>query len=770
VKYEDKVKEILTKVEKQKESIDKIVNSDNKGLIFNSEIKSKLDNLQKQINPIYEKLEKNEFEIAIVGQEDSGKSSLLNALVKTDIFPSDSGRTTYTSTKLIYGKEDKVEISFYTKDEFVNSFNNRLKSIGINGLNFENINLLIFQEKFDRLKKKAKNNSNYEEVKEIIKEKANISKLLEEKLGKIEVFQGENIDDFKSYIIGDGEDKSKPRVVKDMTIYSSKLQKLDTAIIYDVPGFNSPTRLHKEQTQKMLKKADSIIFISDITSPNIKGDELDLLQNSQDEYGISLKEKLFIFGNKLDNANNFNESISNIKKFENDLKDKLEISKNIFNGSAGKYLVDNKVGNLDITFKYETDDNIDKFRDSIERYYQVDRFNILKKQLENIQDEILELFKSIQNEIQLPKKITKRSLERKIESNAEKQIRNRLECNLNSIKKELKDEYEKNRYFSDGFINEVPNFFKEIDDKKIDELIPKYEDDFDTINRILRHDYLHNSFLDDFSNLVSKIVDNRTEEVEKRVLKSFVNAIKDDKDIERMAKEVFKFEQQSGKFDYLFERFGRKMLDLIIYNPVMGSKRETDYKEYKDEFLYLDSKYKNDGSILNMVVSGKDEPLSKEINIKDFRDDLINCIDKIRDSRTDTASCFESIVLPKLEIFESINNSFNEDELFSNRTGNYSKEDVKEEINRDINNFKNVLIKAIIPILDLETVFIKRVEKEIRVLISKLNDNEDINNFILDSLDIYLEEELSKIDEKIEDYESKKAILAEVSEFLKDNG
>jgi len=298
--YDKKVQDVLNKVKNQKDSIDKILNRDSKGLIFNSEIKSKLDNLQKQIDPIYEKLEKNEFEIAVVGQEDSGKSSLLNALIKTDIFPSDSGRTTYTSAKLIYGKEDKVEICFYAKDEFVNSFNNRLKSIGTNGLNFENIELLIFQEKFDRLtneqKDKAKSNKNEEEIKEIIKEKAHISELLEEKLGKTEVFQGENIDDFKSYIVGDGEDRSKPRVVKDITIYSSKLQKLNTAIIYDVPGFNSPARLHKEQTENMLKKADSIIFISDVSSPNIKYDELDLLQNSQDEYGISLKDKLFIFG------------------------------------------------------------------------------------------------------------------------------------------------------------------------------------------------------------------------------------------------------------------------------------------------------------------------------------------------------------------------------------------------------------------------------------------------------------------------------------------
>ncbi|EJF07186.1 hypothetical protein ThvES_00007470 [Thiovulum sp. ES] len=329
----------------------------------------------------------------------------------------------------------------------------------------------------------------------------------------------------------------------------------------------------------------------------------------------------------------------------------------------------------------------------------------------------------------------------------------------------MKSEFAENLYFSNGFTEKVPSYFSEIDMSFIEKHIPKYEDNFDSINRKIREDYLHNQFLEDFSNLVKEIVDNRVDEVQDRVFKAFVSAIGNSSEIEKMAKQVFIFEQQSGKFDYLFERFGRKMLDLIIYNPIMGSKREEDYKIYRDEFLYLDSKYKKDGRILNMVISGKDEALSSGNSLEVFKNDFNSAIQKLSDSPKEFAETCLNSLFPQLEELAKIDESFDDKELFGNRRGNYSREDVLEEINRDVKNFKTVLIEAVIPILDLETVFIKRVEKEILVMISKL-DSPEINDFVLNSLDIYLEKELANIDEKVEDYKRKKEILETIENFL----
>jgi hypothetical protein len=391
---------------------------------------------------------------------------------------------------------------------------------------------------------------------------------------------------------------------------------------------------------------------------------------------------------------------------------------------------------------------------------------ILKKKVENIQSQTLEVFRDIQKTVSVPERISRRSLERKIEDEAKTTIRKRLEDNLNQIKVDLKDEFLKNRYFSNGLTEKVPSYFSEIDMSFIEKHIPKYEDNFDSINRKIREDYLHNQFLEDFSNLVKEIVDDKADEVKDRVFIAFASAIGNSSEVEKMAEKVFVFEQQSGKFDYLFERFGRKMLDLIIYNPVMGSKREEDYKTYKDELLYLDSRYKNDGRILNMVISGKDEALSTGSGLEIFKNDFFNALKKLPESRTEFVSICETDLFEQLENLGKEENSYDDKELFGNRKGNYSREDVLEEINRDIRNFKTVLIEAVIPILDLESVFIKRVEKEIFVMISKL-DSPEINDFVLNSLDIYLEKELANIDEVVADYTRRKEILDKIEEFLK---
>ncbi len=774
--YEQKKNELLENSKKLNEAINSVIKSDPNKLVINSSDRSKINELQKASSVIVEKLKKDEFEIAIVGQEDSGKSSLLNALIKTDIFPSASGRTTYTSTKLVSGKEDKAEVTLYTQNEFDEIFKARLKSIGIEGdYLLDGISLEDFENEFKELSNQkqtdAKHNNLYNDTKEIIELKDKLSPLLQFKGGQTLSFEGANLQEFREYVTGHVSDKSKPRITKKVVIYSSQLQAMPSSVIYDVPGFNSPTRLHKEQTENMLKQADSIIFITDVSSPNLKDNELDLLSKGEDSYGVSLKDKLFVFGNKYDKANNEKEALSNEQKFRNDILHEKTIGdeKRVFVGSAGKYLVDNNIGNIKIdNLPNWAKSNIDEFRKMIEDYYHNDRFDVLEKRIKTLQRQTLDIFVKIKNSISLPNHISKRSLELEISSKAEKNIRRQLEANLNQIKVDLKQEFLDKKYFSDGFANEVPNYFSEIDMSYIDQFIPKYEDNFDSINRTIREDYLHNKFLADFSELVKQIVDDKADEVHERVFTAFVSAIRDNERIREMAEDVFVFEQQSGKFDYLFERFGRKMLDLIIYNPIMGSKREEDYKKYKDEFLYLDSRYKKDGRILNMVISGQDKPLVQSNGLERFKRDFFNALEtRLTQSSKDFAETCENSLFPQLEELAKQENSFDDKELFGNRKGNYSREDVLEEINRDINNFKTVLIEAVIPILDLETVFIKRVEKEIRVLISRL-DSEEMNKFILDSIEIYNEKEFAEIDEKVADYTRKKEILTEVEKFLKE--
>ncbi|HDL5700418.1 TPA: hypothetical protein PXE99_002272, partial [Mannheimia haemolytica] len=219
--------------------------------------------------------------------------------------------------------------------------------------------------------------------------------------GETLIFNGNEItsDLFKSYIKGENNDKSKPYSVKSIEIQSSQLNQLKNAIIFDVPGFDSTTQLHTEQTVERLKSADIIILITNVgQNPNIQGTILNTLKEQIDYDGIKLKEKLFIFGNKKDSANSLVQAEENHYTLLNDaIKLELGNDKNVFSGSALKYLYDNKIIQEPYKNNFEINDNIDSFRKAIVAYYQNERFELLKGKIKNNREEILRKLNTLFN-------------------------------------------------------------------------------------------------------------------------------------------------------------------------------------------------------------------------------------------------------------------------------------------------------------------------------------------------------------------------------------
>ena len=81
-----------------------------------NELKSELDDQLKRLN-------KKTFEIAIVGPEKAGKSSLLNAWLGFNLCPTEEKRCTYTTTEIRSCsslKEQKYEIEYFNRDEYEN--------------------------------------------------------------------------------------------------------------------------------------------------------------------------------------------------------------------------------------------------------------------------------------------------------------------------------------------------------------------------------------------------------------------------------------------------------------------------------------------------------------------------------------------------------------------------------------------------------------------------------------------------------------------------
>ena len=112
--------EYIEKLSLQIKSIDAILSMNSYGLI-DEHTTSEIRKLREEASVLHNKLDKNEFEIAIVGLEKAGKSTFANAMMGNDILPSKDARCTYTSTSIRYGADVAV-VEFFTQEEFDTTF------------------------------------------------------------------------------------------------------------------------------------------------------------------------------------------------------------------------------------------------------------------------------------------------------------------------------------------------------------------------------------------------------------------------------------------------------------------------------------------------------------------------------------------------------------------------------------------------------------------------------------------------------------------------
>ncbi len=178
---------------------------------------------------------------------------------------------------------------------------------------------------------------------------------------------------------------------RNVIIRSTRLAKIgmEHIILYDVPGFDSPTELHKRQTEEMLKEADAIILVTNAGDrPDLTAPQLDMLRKGQDSDGVKLNEKSFVFGNKIDFAANLQTAQDNLAVLRNDAVNKYQITlgNHIVGGSARAYLereklFDEKVASP-ILDEWQIPDGVAILLDKMQTYYDNDRFEVLKRRAE----------------------------------------------------------------------------------------------------------------------------------------------------------------------------------------------------------------------------------------------------------------------------------------------------------------------------------------------------------------------------------------------------
>lgn len=402
---------LIDKLSRAGRSFAEIFEADSDGIVIQGDERATLKTLQAANRKILDKLTSREFTVAIVGLEKAGKSTVGNALIKSMVLPEYRARCTYTTTEIRAGDADIAEVYFYSRTEFNENFKRMLRDVqypDADAADFESMTLDAFLRHWKSVETdpnlyglfNTHNGTTAEDIKTILTGKEKILPLLgqaRKDFGAEYWSGGDAFNEFKTYITGmagqndDGTIKREPYpyAVKNVIIRSTQLADMSHIVLYDVPGFDSPTELHKRQTEEMLKEADAIIFVTNAADrPNLVDTQLVMLRKGHDADGVKLCEKSFVFGNKIDRATDAKTARDNLAELRRDAVDKYKIAldNRIIGGSARAYL--EKIGLFDeklaspILDEWQATDGIEELHGKMQEYYDNDRFAVLKRRAE----------------------------------------------------------------------------------------------------------------------------------------------------------------------------------------------------------------------------------------------------------------------------------------------------------------------------------------------------------------------------------------------------
>lgn len=665
-------------------------------------------------------------------------------------------------------------------------------------VSFRKLSLADFERYFQSLEEK--NPSLYknhvgktdEEIKDILSVKDRLR--LD---GKTLTFSGQQLksDDFQSFIKGEqkGKDTAKPRSVKRIEIESSELSQLKNAIIYDVPGFDSPTKIHMRQTEERLKAADAIILVTNIgANPNLQATTLGVITKNTDEDGIKLSDKLFVFGNRLDQVNNEKDIEGNVRVLEGDVeKYKIGERRRVFAGSAYKYLSEQGIVEAG-SFKHDVDSKVEQIREALTDYYKTERFQILKRKVNTNQQMLHRKLEDVLAGLDLTEVVSQDSEQAKITKTAYKAIEERLENELQKLRDVLKKEIYDEEYFSKKFQHEVQNraSFEEISEEDFERIRILKDDSIrldlpvNRINHTIR-EAVHKQYLEDFNQLIKSMTDHKVREVEVRLLQTFKSAIAGDSlsvesTIEPLCKKyVHKVTHEvahgENSFTYLLERFSRDVFDGLLSFPVLSQDRKNRYLQCVNEYVYLDSFYsRGTGELINILLSQKNQRL-----LSADKDSLLKIVAALLSHAKQvsaTAAVIEKLVemsaiLKDTSPLLMVKEHSGVEKILEGAVRSNSEADVLKEINLDISNLKQVLIRAVIPAANMELAFINSVDKQIKRLIAAFKTREshfadDWDTFISKVVPIIKENEFAHINDRIETYKIRQQLVEKIQQAL----
>lgn len=251
-----------------------------------AEIQTLLLKAQSQLD----RLRRNRFEIAILGLEKSGKSTLLNAWLGAELLPAAPERCTYTKTEVwaASSEEDqRLLIEYYTADEFDQSVRAKREALALLGPGKDHDELAAELDEVDKLRSDiakwtARGSDAY-----TFREISEIREPLENAVAR---------------------DRARARAAKRIELRTSRLNSERDVVFFDVPGFNSPVTLHRQQAEDALRAVDVMIYAKEASKPDTEVSERRMLDVADREDPlVRVADKTFVALTRIDSAGTVDE-------------------------------------------------------------------------------------------------------------------------------------------------------------------------------------------------------------------------------------------------------------------------------------------------------------------------------------------------------------------------------------------------------------------------------------------------------------------------------
>lgn len=618
------------------------------GSVLSGEAKARLQNLKEEAERLKRKLETNEFEIAIVGLEKAGKSTFANALMqKSNLLPTDDQRCTFTSTLITYdGRGESASVSFYSSEKFNRDFRDKLSKLDIKNAerySYDTLDLSLFRQMCEKeisSDRRKLYGDMIDDIENVIQYRDEISALLNK---PDKAFDASRMEELRPFIT----DVKKAYAVSMVRICSPALQHMPNAVIYDVPGFNSPTELHKIQTRERMESADAIIVVASGKEPSITGESLKILQESDGE-GNRLSDKLFVFANKTDGATDIRKNMD--VTFHEWIEKWQFLSearkKRIVFGSALLYLerLDNREGiatrSLGNRFDELPDgDGVDEIRRRMEDYNRHERFDVLKRRINRLQSEITGVFSQMHaayGETDIPGYSEEHM---RLATELTARAPSAAKRDLKTIRQEMIERFNRDKPLSERIFSYIDDNITaekyliendEIEIARKDSLLTDVAPEIRKIDEKIR-EARFNRMYDDFSENVISLASAYHQEYTEHILNALLSAmeVSDSSPFyeelkSQLAAELAPWrgsERTDDQYQSLIEQFSRDLYETLIYCPYTEERLRKFY-ENADRFFALSVFYRAPDAkdeLAYIRIAPEKQPLCKMLLFHEYR-------------------------------------------------------------------------------------------------------------------------------------------------------